>query len=66
MRRLALVLVVGLLLATTLLPSAEATLRVCGLPVDARCYDWENREWCFVYVRVPGEPGGCVEGLLET
>lgn len=60
--RLPLLLAVGLLLLTVSpVPTAEATIRVCFLPVDVNCFYWDGNhyEHCDVYVAAPGERPSC-------
>lgn len=65
-RAVSLLLALGLLACTlAVVPAASATLRICGLPVDADCYDMEHREWCTLYARTPTY-AGCVENLVRT
>lgn len=51
--------------ATTVIPAADATIRICALPVDVKCFDMDHRQWCTVYVRLPGSSGGCIENMLK-
>lgn len=61
-RPLPLVLSAAILLLTfSPVPTAEATIRVCFLPVDVNCFWWngERYEHCDVYVAVPGGRPAC-------
>ena len=59
----ALLALLMLLLVAAPAPTAEATLRVCFLPVDANCFWWDGTRYvhCDVYVAAPGLRPSCMQ-----